>query len=184
MIDDTTYYVISDMPANWPPAPPHFIAGKKLRWEGSHLMERTTGGEQANFRFDGTTEDYGPSTDFVFEGLNVYETEYSIPIEEGDDRVDVVAGLDPAPWYWFAFLDYGEGGRGCSFRAGYGCEGCGWAIFGEDHPHFVNEVEPLRAVLGGTAVEYEDALVPTNTQSSSWGEIKQSFLAHWTERAK
>ena len=33
VIDGKTYYVISDMPANWPPAPPHFIAGKKLRWE-------------------------------------------------------------------------------------------------------------------------------------------------------
>ena len=36
VVGDTTYYVISDMPANWPPAPPHFIAGKKLRWEGTH----------------------------------------------------------------------------------------------------------------------------------------------------
>ena len=46
VIDGKTYYVLSDMPANWPPAPPHFIAGKKLRWAGTHLMERTADGEQ------------------------------------------------------------------------------------------------------------------------------------------
>ena len=50
VIDDKTYYVITGMPANWPPAPPHFIAGKKLRWEGTHLMERTSDGEHAIFR--------------------------------------------------------------------------------------------------------------------------------------
>ena len=63
VIDGKTYYVISDMLTNWPPAPPHFIAGKKLRWEGSHLMERTADGEQAIFRFDGTTADYNIPTD-------------------------------------------------------------------------------------------------------------------------
>ena len=56
VIDGKTYYVLSDMPANWPPAPQHFIAGKKLRWEGTHLMERTADGEQAIFRFDGDNE--------------------------------------------------------------------------------------------------------------------------------
>ena len=38
-LDGQTYYVISDMPSFWPPPPPHFIAGKKLRWSGTHLME-------------------------------------------------------------------------------------------------------------------------------------------------
>ena len=45
-LDGQTYYVISEMPSNWPPPPPHFIAGKKLRWEGTQLMERTAEGEQ------------------------------------------------------------------------------------------------------------------------------------------
>ena len=52
-LDGQTYYVISEMPSNWPPAPPHFIAGKKLRWEGTQLMEHSGSGEQAIFRFDG-----------------------------------------------------------------------------------------------------------------------------------
>ena len=46
VIDDKTYYVISDMPEKWPPVPEFFIAGKRLRWEGASLMERTADGEQ------------------------------------------------------------------------------------------------------------------------------------------
>ena len=39
-IDGRTYYVLSDMPSQgWPPAPPDFIAGRKLRWIGAQLME-------------------------------------------------------------------------------------------------------------------------------------------------
>ena len=35
VLDGKTYYVLSDMPSGgWPPAPPHFLAGKKLRWKG------------------------------------------------------------------------------------------------------------------------------------------------------
>ena len=50
VIDGKTYYVLSDMPADWPPAPSYFIAGKKLRWEGTNLMERTADGEQTLYR--------------------------------------------------------------------------------------------------------------------------------------
>ena len=53
-IDGQTYFVISDMPELWPPVPSQFIAGKKLRWAGAHLIEHTADGEQALFRFDGS----------------------------------------------------------------------------------------------------------------------------------
>ena len=33
-----------------------FIAGKKLRWAGAHLIEHTADGEQALFRFDGISD--------------------------------------------------------------------------------------------------------------------------------
>ena len=176
VIDGKTYYVLSDMPANWPPAPPHFIAGKKLRWEGTHLMERTADGEEAIYRFDGASEDYTPSTDFRFEGLDLYETEYSIPTQEGDDRIKVVAGLRRVPWYSFKFLGT-EGEPACAFLAGYGISNCGWTIFGTDHPLFTNAIAALRAVIGGTPVEIEDAWIPTASSSSSWGQVKQSWLA-------
>ena len=179
VIDGKTYYVLSEMPANWPPAPPHFIAGKKLRWAGSHLMERTADGEQAIFRFDGTDDDYSP-TDFYGGYLNfrfgeskVYRTEYAIPTTEGDNWVEVEAGLKPVPWYVFQFYGNGVGGRACGFLAGYGCNLCIWGAFGSDASVSLNELYPLRAVIDGTSVEFADALVPTNISSSSWGQVKK-----------
>ena len=184
VIDGKTYYVISDMPANWPPAPPHFIAGKKLRWEGTHLMERTADGEQAIFRFDGTTEDYIRTDDrwagdLGFHNISdvYYQTGYTIPTTEGDNRVEVEAGLKPVPWYLFRFYGSDEGVRMCGFLAGYGYNMCEWSIFGDDTSVFVNDLIPLRAVIGGTSVEFADALIPTSTSSSSWGQVKQSWLA-------
>ena len=158
-LDGQTYYVISEMPSNWPP--PHFIAGKKLRWEGTHLMERTAKGEQAIFRFDG------------------HGTSYDIPEVEGDNRVTVEVFPEPVPLYAFYFHGNGEGSRAFGFRAGYGLGRGGWGIAGEDYLAFTNDVRPLRAVLGGTSVEYEDALIPTSSSSSSWGGVKQSWLAYW-----
>ena len=171
VIDGKTYYVIGDMPANWPPAPPYFIAGKKLRWEDTHLMERTADGEQAIFRFDATTADYTVSHSHL-EASNVYRTRYLIPTTEADNRVIVEAGLKPVPWYAFNFYGSGIGGRSCEFFAGYGptCGAGRWEVF-------VNELTPLRAVIGGTSVEFADALIPTGISSSSWGQIKQSWLA-------
>ena len=185
VIDGKTYYVLSDMPANWPPAPPHFIAGKKLRWEGTHLMERTADGEQAIFRFDGTTADY-TLTDYRVAGyLNFrldrsdvyYQTGYTIPTTEGDNRVEVEAGLKPVPWYLFDFYGSNRGWRLCGFLAGYGCNICWWSIFGDDSSVFVNDLIPLRAVIGGTSVGFADASIPTGISSSSWGQVKQSWLA-------
>ena len=180
VIDGKTYYVLSDMPAYWPPAPPHFIAGKKLRWAGTHLMERTADGEQAIFRFDGTTDDYsltdsfyGGYLNFRFEESKVYRTEYAIPTTEGDNRVEVEAGLKPVSWYVFQFYGNDVGGRMCVFLAGYGCNLCGWGTLGSDYFSFINELTPLRAVIDGTSVEFADALVPTNISSSSWGQVKK-----------
>ena len=164
--DGKTYYVISDMPAFWPPAPPHFIAGKKLRWEGTHLMEYRAGGEQALYRFDGADE-----------------TGYTVSTEEGDNLVTVTRGPKPTPWYSFSFHEDSviDWSRGCSFRENFGNSSCGWRIHGEDHPLSINEVTALRAVIGGTPVEFEDALIPTSTSSSTWGEVKQSLFPQGTE---
>ena len=159
VLDGKTYYVLSDMPANWPPAPPHFIAGKKLRWEGTHLMERTGDGEQALYRFDGANENG-----------------YAISTDEGANRVTVEILPEPVPVYVFYFHGNFEGGRAFGFLAGYGLDIGGWTIFGTDYPLFRNKITALRAVIGGTSVEYEDALIPTASSSSSWGQIKQSLM--------
>lgn len=162
VIDGKTYYVISDMPANWPPAPPHFIAGKKLRWQGTHLMERTAGGEQAIFRFDG-----------------VNEAVYEFPMVERDHEVKVWTRPDPVPMYTFGFRGPAIDGsvRACSFVKNYGIVSCRWKIDRLDELGFENIARSLWAVLGGTRVEAADAGMPTSTSSSSWGQVKQSF---WT----
>ena len=146
-LDGQTYYVISDMPSNWPPPPPHFIAGKKLRWDGTQLMEHRGGGEQALYRFDGANR-----------------VGYDIPTVEGDNRVTVELSAEPVPMYTFYFHGNGEGGRGIGFLAGYGLDIGGWGISSGDDSGalFENNVRAIRAV-GGTTVEYEDALIPTST---------------------
>ena len=161
VIDSKTYYVLSHMPANWPPAPPHFIAGKKLRWQGTHLMEYTGGGEQALYRFDGANE-----------------AGYEIVSDRVANRVTVKVYAEAVPRYSFEFHAdaYGDAKQGCVFRAGYGYEKCVKNIY-KDNARFINRVDALRAVLGGRTVEFEDALIPTSSSSSSWGQVKQSFWA-------
>ena len=160
VIDGKTYYVLSGMPTNWPPAPPHFIAGKKLRWQGTHLMERTADGEEALYRFD-----------------EANETGYAISTDDGANQFVVKVIFKPVPKYAFDFRGFEEGGGGIRFVVGYGIQWCLRAIFGTDHPLFTNDVYALRAVIGGRSVKFSDALIPTSTSSSSWGQIKQSWLA-------
>ena len=163
-IDGQTYYVLSDMPADWPPAPPHFPAGKKLRWKGTRLVEHTGTGEVSFFRFDGENE-----------------AGYAIPMTAGDNLVKVGIRRDtnpltrrgPVPTYGFGFSGYdylrdwaagayygtehgnyikdvyyiGGGGRNVSFLAGYGLSGGGEHVSGWDYPLFENWLNPLWANL-------------------------------------
>ena len=169
VIDGKTYYVLSDMPANWPPAPPLFIAGKKLRWEDTHLMQRTSDGEQAIYRFDGTNE-----------------TGYEITTDEGNFQLSVRVRVPyryTVPKYSFDYyFSLDEGGGGIDFLAGYGLDICIRAIIPSDVPDFRNDVEAVRAVLGGRQVEYADARIATSSSSSSWGQVKQSWFSHALER--
>ena len=187
VLDGQTYYVLSGMPSGgWPPAPPHFIAGKKLRWKGTRLMEHTGSGEQSFFHFEGQNRDG-----------------YAIPTTEGDTRVEVRVRAPsetyPRPGYGFAFHGY-DGipelikdlvtpthmSRGVGFLAGYGPAHASEVHYDDDVPVYFNEVRPVRAVLGegasgGTArtVTYQDARrggegTITSLSSASWGEVKAS----------
>ena len=86
-------------------------------------------------------------------------------------------GADPVPRYFFeVHADaYGDARQGSGFRAGYGYEKGAQLISRDGHSLFTNSLIPLRAVLGGTAVEYADALIPTSSSSSTWGAVKQSL---------
>ena len=191
-IDGLTYYVLSDIPeGGWPPAPPHCPVGKKLRWKGSELMERTDTGEQSFFRFDGASR-------------------YTIPLTHGDDEVTRRGGGGPpprAPTIGFGFtgndaLDWLSefepegwwGARGVTFLAGYGLSYCSEHAQGPDYGVFKNKLSAVRAVLvedtsdgrrgqSGTprTIEIDDAArggpppePPSSASSSSWGQVKGS----------
>ena len=177
VIDGKTYYVISDMPANWPPAPPHFIAGKKLRWEGTHLMERTADGERSVFRFDGAND-----------------AGYTVETEEGDLLVKAIVYSEAVNFYDFNLrpprLALNEG-RSCGFTEKYGVVVCGRTIHGgpdktisgtgeqgemfglSSSISFSNRVRTLQAVIEGRTVVYKDLLTPTSISPSSWGQVKK-----------
>ena len=198
-----TYYVLSDMPTGWAPAPPHFLAGKKLRWEGAWLMEHTGAGEHSLYRFDSPDP-------------------YTIPTTEGDNEAQRFGGHTydgyPVPEYtfWFYGYDYeaernaappydpyGLGGwandeedwspgRAVSFLAGYGIGDCAEWINASDYGFYHNDITPLHAVLvdgavGGSAsgdggvrkVSYRDVYwgrdgATTSASPSSWGQVKGS----------
>ena len=192
-IGDTTYYVLSDMPTGgWPPQPPHCLAGKKLRWKGGELMERTDTGEQSFFRFEGGSR-------------------YTIPLTHGDDEVRRRAGGGPPPrpptmgfaltgnsaldWLSEFETEGWRGGRAVVFLAGYGLERCTERAEGynDQGTVFKNRFHALRAVLveggsdggasgqSGTArtIHIDDAVrggpppgSPASSSSSSWGQVK------------
>lgn len=178
-----TYFVLSDLPADWISVPSYFIAGKKLRWAGTNLLERTADGERALYRF-GESDAQG----------------YAVPTAEGYSRVTstnlYIAPRSSAPRYGFSFGFDVHGlettgppfeGAGCSFLAGVGLEICGRSIYASDYPVFRNKVKLLQAVIGGLTFErkaYESSefeLISTSTSSSSWGQVKQQWLAHRSE---
>ena len=164
-IGGETYYVLSDMPDDWPPAPPHFLAGKKVRWKGTRLMVHTGLGEEGFFRFDG-----------------VNMAGYYIPATEDDDRVtagilyDTIPGTTregSVPEYGFGFYGYDflqdwpegayygsdhvdyiretffirGGGRGVTFLAEYGLSGGAEVVEGWDYHLYENSLSPLWAIL-------------------------------------
>ena len=179
VIDGKTYYVLSDMPAYWPPAPSYFIAGKKLRWAGTHLMERTVNGERSVFRFDGANDaGYSVETDGVSSPIKrqgwfeYMELADRVEPDGVDNLITVrLSSPDPSRAYLFDFRGTEQGNGSCAFRKNYGCVACVSAIFSE----FENNVFSVRAVLGGRTVEYKDLSTPTSTSipSASWGQVKK-----------
>ena len=182
---DTTYYVLSDLPSGWAPAPPHCPVGKKLRWKGSELMERTDTGERSLFRFGG-------------------DRSYTIPLTHGDDEVERrgTGPTIPVPGYSFWFHGYdgwaypGYSGRYVGFLAGYGLEECTEFTDVEGHAVYGNILMPVEATLveasndgtggvGGQSgtttrtVNYWDAhkgppSPASSTSSRTWGQLKGS----------
>ena len=184
---DTTYYVLSDLPSGWAPAPPHCPVGKTLRWKGSELMERTDTGERSFFRFEGPNPYTVPLTHGDDEVNRQHHTSYpatAISFQfEGHDGWDWVSEFEPGEVDWVSI-------RTVAFLGGYGFSGCTEWMPGPDYKVFINSLGCLRATLaeasdGGATgqsgtttrtISYEDALdgPPSATASSTWGQVKGS----------
>ena len=184
VITDTTYYVISEMPELWPPAPSYFIAGKKLRWSGDQLMERTDDGEQSLYRFSSGASGASGSS----------RPSYSVDTPEGYNKVTIIQS-----GRFFFDLDEGASGAssesetyggpikhfpyalgGTAFLKGFGIKGCSDERGSGDAPLFINYLTAKHAVIDGrtwTVEGAEAALRSSSSDSSveglSWARIKQ-----------
>ena len=194
VIDDKTYFVISDMPEYWPPVPPQFIAGKKLRWVGDQLMERTVDGEQALFRFGGTSGASGASGEASY-AVTTSEGTLQVTSRENrsehthDNYFGFSGGAEAAgPSNWYELLTGGQSGATVGlgaaiiFLKGFGVQQGQMALYDGDAPLFKNIQAAKHAVINGRTVTVEQARAAAGRASSSdassiewlsWGAIKQ-----------
>ncbi|MCE2450594.1 MAG: hypothetical protein J4F35_20230 [Candidatus Latescibacteria bacterium] len=192
VIDDKTYFVISDMPEYWPPVPSYFIAGKKLRWSGDRLMERTAAGEQSLFRFGRASGASGP-----------YRDSYALTTQEGATQATSWERHDYSTHeYRFLFDDGGGAGdandsesdgffdpyeqQWVVFLKGFGIDHCGIQSGEGDATLFINNQTARHAVINGRAMTVREARKEAAIRSKSsdatsiewlsWGVIKQERI--------
>ena len=152
VIDGDTYYVFSDPTSDLPvEIPDHFLAGKKLRWEGTQLMEHDGVSSFSIYHFDIPTSD-------------VHVRYYSIQPTLGDTLVRAVSGLGGRRDYMrqsFSFEGYTgyltEGGwdngwiglwrRTLRFSEDYGVTHAREALIDYDYSVYANVLLPVRAVI-------------------------------------
>ena len=183
VIDGHTYFVISDMPDFWPPPPSYFIAGKKLRWAGDQLMERTADGERSLFRFGGASGASG-------------EANYAVAIQEGATQVtrwgglfrfdfddeEGVGGASDSEYYGPPLVRSYEVG-GATFIQGFGIEYCSFLRGHSDVYDLKNILTAKQAVINGRTVPIREARKEAAGRASSsdatsiewlsWGAVKQ-----------
>ena len=171
VIDGDTYYVFSEAPNELAvEIPDHFIASKKLRWEGTQLMEHDGVSSFSIYHFD------IPTTD---SRVRYYPIQPTL----GDTLVEAVYGLRGGRNYMrqsFFFEGYTgyltEGGwdngfgswyRIIKFSEDYGLTHAREAIMDHDFGVYVNRLFPLRAVIHNSqgppnAPRNEDGLYQTS----------------------
>ena len=187
VIDGKTYFVISDMPEYWPPVPPQFIAGKKLRWVGDQLMERTADGEQALFRFGGTSGTSGEASYAVTTPEGTLQiTSRERRSEHTHDNTfsfwDGAEAAGPSDKWWYWSESAPRVGAAIIFLKGFGVQQGQMALYDGDAPLFKNIQKAKHAVINGRTVTVEEARAAAGQASSSdassierfsWGLIKQ-----------
>ena len=186
VFEGNTYYVISDMPEAGPPAPPYFIAGRKLRWDGIYLTELTDEGREVPlYPFLGAEESdawrdhYGR----VHRNINVPTTpegDFWVIIDFRPADIALPLGRHRVRFsgYRHGELESWDGWRVGTFVEGYGVASWTWGLNAESgsHPEFLNHLGAVRARIGGVPILYEDIRVSADVLTSaavvSWGLLK------------
>ncbi len=165
VIDGDTYYVFSSPSVTLPgDSPKHFIAGKKLRWDGNNLEEHDGTSSSSVYRFEVPTS----STDATV-------SEYSISAH-GDTLARAMAYLrhhSRLMYQSFSFLgnmpaDNWPPTRGVLFTEQYGLQ---WAIeiwMAGDVGSKAITISPVRAVLqtaSSSSSTSRDRDIPAETSS-------------------
>ena len=187
-IGGKTYFVLSDMPSGgWPPAPPGFIAGKKLRWKGGELMVYTGTGEQTLFNFGLEVFEYEPTSSHP-----VPRTGFGFPADDLEEwleeRLETLgeSGSD----------EVHSGVRQIDFLANFGVWACYEEVHLSDAGAFTNQIAFSYAALVESAegtggprgssgetkvvrrVSRDEARrgvegTVTSSVQSSWGQVKK-----------
>ena len=173
IIDQETYYVFSEMPDNWPPAPPHFLAGRRVRWEGNDLMQRDSTGELSIFRFSQKSGSYSiPSTE---EDTEVRLTVWLSPLSSTFSLSGHDHGLSADDGFPTSLIVHP---RWVKFVDGHGMTEASEQLWIGDNQLFENTLKLVGATINGTTLLYGDALLRsiTSSSTSSWGEMKDQAV--------
>ncbi len=183
VIDGDTYYVFSNPTSDLPvDIPDHFIGGKKLRWEGTQLMEHDGVSSFSIYHFDIPTSDF-------------HEKYYSIQPTVGDTLVHSIYNLTGRNFMsqGFSFEGYTgyltEGGwdnggglwrRSLRFSEDYGVISATEAIFYGDWNLYGNSLAPLRAVIHTSqgppsAPRNEDGLYQTSFEYDDYSCYEKGY---------
>ncbi len=198
VLDGETYYVFSDMPTGWPPAPVHSVAGKKLRWNGNNLTEHNGTSSFSVLQFR-----EGPEDGSVF-----YEYTVSPSEADGNTKVKMYVAADANGMYSSGFDLRGGtispfSARIVRFITGYGMTYAQESYVPEADMMYPTRETFLRPVEARLASDDDDArrqttyriytykeitraswgdtgfpegTSETSTDRSSWGQVKERDL--------
>ena len=184
VIEGDTYYVFSNPTSDFPvDIPDHFIGGKKLRWEGTQLMEHDGISSFSIYHFDIPTSD-------------VHVRYYSIQPTLGDTLVRAHSGLSGSRNYMRQSLSF-EGYTGYLTEGGWDSGAGSWlriVKFSEDYglTHaeesirygdfgiYANRLFPVRAVIHNSqgppsAPRNEDGLYQTSFEYGDYSCYEKGF---------
>ena len=178
VIDGETYFVVSDLPSNLPTdVPKHFIASKKLRWDGNNLVEHDGTSEVSFYRFS-----------VARDGRNPIKDEYAISETHGDTLIETYSsrkGFRTTNYQIFDFRGHGyidgwKMSRGMSFIMNYGIDRASEVYTGGDAIYGDNRLRPVRAVLSTSGGASSGQPRSSSSVAVSWDDFTCYMSAHDT----